>query len=107
LKLCCGLPVPVRLGDCCQSITASGIRFFKRFDRRSALGIFEKLFEHFSGDSDLECLLIDLTIVRARRLAPPERQKRRRTIFRQKSEAGIQPRFTWRRTRLEMRFALY
>ena len=29
------------------------------------LGIFDKLFEHFSGDRDLEYLLIDSTIVRA------------------------------------------
>jgi len=38
---------------------------FKRFDRWSELGIFNKLFEHFSGDRDLEYLLIDSTIVRA------------------------------------------
>src|SRR3954463_9610615 len=38
---------------------------FKRFNRWSKLGIFDKLFEHFSGDCDLEYLLIDSTIVRA------------------------------------------
>ena len=38
---------------------------FKRFDRWSSLGIFDKLFEHFSSDRDLEYLLIDSTIVRA------------------------------------------
>lgn len=38
---------------------------FKRFDRWSQAGIFEKLFEHFSTDRDLEHLLIDSTIVRA------------------------------------------
>ena len=38
---------------------------FKRFNRWSELGIFDKLFEHFSGDRDLEYLLIDSTIVRA------------------------------------------
>ena len=38
---------------------------FKRFDRWSQLGIFDKLFEHFSDDRDLEYLLIDSTIVRA------------------------------------------
>ncbi len=38
---------------------------FKRFDRWSELGIFNKLFEHLSGDRDLEYLLIDSTIVRA------------------------------------------
>ncbi len=38
---------------------------FKRFDRWSQAGIFEKLFEHFSADRDLEHLLLDSTIVRA------------------------------------------
>jgi transposase len=38
---------------------------YKRFHRWSELGIFEKLFEHFSSDRDLEYLLIDSTIVRA------------------------------------------
>ena len=38
---------------------------FKRFDRWSRLGIFDKLFEHLSGDRDLEYLLIDSTIVPA------------------------------------------
>jgi len=38
---------------------------FKRFNRWSELGIFEKLFERMSADRDLEYLLIDSTIVRA------------------------------------------
>ena len=38
---------------------------YRRFDRWSRLGIFEKLFEHFSADRDLEHLLVDSTIVRA------------------------------------------
>lgn len=38
---------------------------FKRFNRWSDLGIFEKLFEQISDDRDLEYLLIDSTIVRA------------------------------------------
>lgn len=38
---------------------------YKRFARWSELGIFEKLFQHFSADRDLEHLLIDSTIVRA------------------------------------------
>jgi transposase len=38
---------------------------YKRFDRWSERGIFEKLFEHFSADRDMESLLIDSTIVRA------------------------------------------
>ena len=38
---------------------------YRRFDRWSNQGIFEKLFEHFSSDRDLEHLLIDSTVVRA------------------------------------------
>lgn len=38
---------------------------YKRFDRWSTLGIFEKLFDHFSSDRDMEHLLIDSTIARA------------------------------------------
>ena len=38
---------------------------FKRFNRWSHLGIFEKLFEKMSQDRDLEYLLIDSTVVRA------------------------------------------
>lgn len=38
---------------------------YKRFARWSELKVFEKLFEHFSQDRDLEHLLIDSTIVRA------------------------------------------
>jgi len=38
---------------------------FKRFNRWSELGIFNKLFEQFSDDRDLQYLLIDSTIVRA------------------------------------------
>ena len=38
---------------------------YKRFSRWSDAGVFEKLFEHFSSDRDLEYLLIDSTVVRA------------------------------------------
>lgn len=38
---------------------------YKRFARWSELGVFEKLFAHFSSDRDLEYLLVDSTIVRA------------------------------------------
>jgi len=38
---------------------------YKRFARWSELKVFEKLFEHFSQDRDLERLLVDSTIVRA------------------------------------------
>jgi putative transposase len=38
---------------------------YRRFDRWSNQNVFEKLFEHFARDRDLEYLLIDSTIVRA------------------------------------------
>ena len=38
---------------------------YKRFAHWSQLGIFEKLFEHFSADRDLQYLMIDSTVVRA------------------------------------------
>lgn len=38
---------------------------YKRFARWSELGIFEKLFDHFSSDPDMEYLMIDSPIVRA------------------------------------------
>ena len=38
---------------------------YKRFARWSERGIFEKLFEYFAAERDLEYLLIDSTIVRA------------------------------------------
>lgn len=56
---------------------------FKRFNRWSHLGIFEKLFEKMSQDRDLEYLLIDSSIVRAH-AARHERKKTRRSKFRQK-----------------------
>ncbi len=38
---------------------------YKRFARWSEAGVFEKLFEHFAGDRDLDYLPLDSTIVRA------------------------------------------
>jgi transposase len=38
---------------------------YKRFARWSQAGVFEKLFEDFSRDRDLEYLLIDSTVVRS------------------------------------------
>lgn len=38
---------------------------YKRFANWSKLGIFEKLFEYFSAEPDLEYLMIDSTVVRA------------------------------------------
>ena len=58
---------------------------FKRFDRWSKLGVFEKLFEHLSTDRDLEYLLIDSTIVRAHASSAGAQKKTRGASFRQKS----------------------
>jgi transposase len=49
---------------------------YKRFARWSELKVFEKLFEHFSQDLDLEHLLIDSTIVRAHARAAGAQKKR-------------------------------
>lgn len=49
---------------------------YKRFNRWSKLGVFEKLFEHLSSDRDLEYLLIDSTIVRAHACSSGAQKKR-------------------------------
>jgi transposase len=49
---------------------------YKRFSRWSDLHVFEKLFEHFSQDRDMEHLLIDSTIVRAHACAAGAQKKR-------------------------------
>ena len=49
---------------------------YKRFSRWSDLKVFEKLFEHFSQDRDMEHLLIDSTIVRAHACAAGAQKKR-------------------------------
>jgi transposase len=49
---------------------------YKRFSRWSELGIFEKLFEHFSSDREMEYLLIDSTIVRAHACAAGAQKKK-------------------------------
>src|SRR2546430_16730126 len=51
---------------------------YKRFAWRSELGIWEKMFEHFSSDRDMEYLLIDSTIVRAHACAARAQKKRAR-----------------------------
>jgi transposase len=38
---------------------------YKRFARWCKLGIFEQMMAHFAADPDLECLLLDSTIIRA------------------------------------------
>jgi transposase len=55
---------------------------YKRFSRWSELRVFEKLFEHFSQDRDMEHLLIDSIIMRAHACAAGA-QKRGRTKFRE------------------------
>ena len=49
---------------------------YKRFARWSELKVFEKLFEHFSQDRDMEYLMIDSTIVRAHACAAGAQKKR-------------------------------
>ena len=48
---------------------------YKRFSRWSAQGVFEKLFEFFAADRDLEYLMIDSTVVRAHPSAAGARKK--------------------------------
>src|SRR4051812_36538968 len=38
---------------------------YKRFARWCKLGIFEQMMAHFAAEPDLECLLLDSTIIRA------------------------------------------
>ena len=57
---------------------------YKRFARWSELKVFEKLFEHFSSDRDMEYLMLDSTIVRAHACAAGA-QKRGRAKFRPES----------------------
>jgi len=57
---------------------------YKRLARWSELKVFEKMFEHFSADRDMEYLLIDSTIVRAHACAAGA-QKTWHTKLRQKS----------------------
>jgi transposase len=50
---------------------------FKRFNRWSQAGVFEKLFEKMSQDQDLEYLLLDSTIVRAHACSSGAQKKTR------------------------------
>lgn len=54
-----------QVSDGFQNNMATGTVVYNRFANWSRLGIFEKLFEHFSSDRVLEYLLIDSTIVRS------------------------------------------
>jgi transposase len=49
---------------------------YKRFARWGELRVFEKLFEHFSSDRDMEYLMIDSTVVRAHACAAGAQKKR-------------------------------
>lgn len=53
---------------------------FKRFNRWSQAGIFEKLFEQMSQDRDLEYLLIDSTIVRAHACSAGAQKKKENNL---------------------------
>ncbi len=53
---------------------------YKRFARWSDLSVFEKLFEHFSSDRDMEYLMLDSTIVRAHACAAGAQKKRVRKV---------------------------
>jgi len=53
---------------------------YKRFARWSELKVFEKLFEHFSSDRDMEYLMIDSTIVRAHACAAGAQKKMVRKV---------------------------
>lgn len=53
---------------------------YKRFARWSELSVFEKLFEHFSADRDMEYLMIDSTIVRAHACAAGAQKKKARKV---------------------------
>lgn len=53
---------------------------YKRFARWSKAGVFEKLFEHFSADKDLEYLLIDSTIIRAHACSAGAQKKKENNL---------------------------
>ena len=76
LKPSSGFFVPEHNGDFFPNHTVNGIAVYKRFAMWSRLGIFEKLFEHFAAERDLEYLLIDSTIVRAHACAAGAKKKR-------------------------------
>lgn len=67
---------------------------YKRFDRWSKLGVFQRLFEHLSSDRDLEYLLIDSTIVRAHACSSGA-QKNTGHNFQAEVAADIQLKFIW------------
>ena len=69
---------------------------YKRFSRWADKRIWEQMHQHFAGDSDLEYLIIDSTVVRAQPCAVGAPQK---TVIKLGSplagaEAGSAPKFT-------------
>jgi hypothetical protein len=58
----------------CSQIRLGAGRDARRF--WSELKVFEKLFEHFSQDRDMEYLMLDSTIVRAHACAAGAQKKR-------------------------------
>ncbi len=74
-KPSCGSLVRERNGDSCQNNMATGTRSINASPDGVNESVFEKLFEHFSQDRDMEYLLLDSTIVRARACAAGAQKK--------------------------------
>lgn len=69
---------------------------YKRFDRWSEQGVWEKMFEHFADDPDMESLLLDSSVIRAHSCsagAPHKKGDKRRKLS-AIVEAGSAPRYT-------------
>ncbi len=69
---------------------------YKRFARWADRGIWELMHQHFAADPDLECLIIDSTVVRAHPCAagaPPKKVARQPRPW-AGAAAGLAPRST-------------
>jgi len=62
-KQCYGKLEQVVHGETYQRYLANGTRVFKRFNRWSAKGVFERIFNALSGDPDMEYAMMDAMIV--------------------------------------------
>ena len=63
-------------GDCYPKNTGNGTPFYKRFVRWCENGVWQRMFEHFADDPDMENGMIDSTIVRAHPCASGAQKKR-------------------------------
>lgn len=70
---------------------------FKRFDRWSERGIWERLFKHLADDPDMESVMIDGSVIRAHACAAGARTKRGVIKSRHSAiaVADLAPRSTW------------